>query len=240
MIFHFGTAYRWLTHTGDPQGELVSKVHFMGQRDRTYTGLGCGGSIDFLGVRFKPGGLAAFTRTPVASLLNRMIPATELMGPFVGEWEDQLYEESSDEQRIALLEKLLCTRIINLPSEGPALRRAIDLIRYDPAGAVLDTICRETGWHYKKLERNFAKAVGYMPKQYARIVRLNKAIRQVDAARRTLRKQSATLTSIGYDCGYYDQSHFIKDFIQYVGIVPGQFMPDEQTITGLLIRHQPA
>jgi len=235
MIFHFGTAYRWLIHAEDPKGELVRKVHFMGQRDRAYTGLGCG-SVDFLGVRFKPGGLTAFTRTPVAFLLNMMIPATELMGSLVEEWEERLYGQPSDEQRIALLEDLLFARIGELPSERPVLRRAIDLIRYDPGGAMLDDICKETGWHYKKLERSFAKAVGYMPKQYARIVRFNKAIRQMDVAGS---QKSRSLTSIGYDCGYYDQSHFIKDFIQYVGIAPGKFIPDEQTIAGLLIRHQP-
>src|SRR5450756_1644516 len=77
MIFHLHASYHWLIHPDAPQGELISRVHFMGQRDRIYFGRPSGHS-DMLGVRFKPGGLTAFTPIPISELLNKMIPAEDI------------------------------------------------------------------------------------------------------------------------------------------------------------------
>ncbi|WP_350340143.1 helix-turn-helix domain-containing protein [Paraflavitalea speifideaquila] len=32
-----------------------------------------------------------------------------------------------------------------------------------------------------------------------------------------------SLTDIAYECGYYDQSHFIHDFKEFSGYHPGQY-----------------
>jgi len=48
MIFHLNASYRRLIHPDAPQGELISRLHFMGQRDRIYFGRPSGQS-DMLG-----------------------------------------------------------------------------------------------------------------------------------------------------------------------------------------------
>lgn len=81
------------------------------------------------------------------------------------------------------------------------------------------------------MERAFLKYVGYTPKHYYRIVRFNKALRQMHESKKSL-------TSICYDCDYYDQSHFIKDFRQFTGTTPKHFQTENNTIAGFLINHQ--
>ncbi|HEX9510012.1 MAG TPA: AraC family transcriptional regulator [Puia sp.] len=232
MIFPLGTSYRWLIHPEAPEGDLISRVHFMGQRDRIYFGRPSG-HTDMLGVRFKPGGLAAFTSVPVSGLLNRMIPAEEILGTGIKEWEERLSEGMDDRARIFLLEKLL-SGIIRDQRAGPGmLTAALAIIRDHPDEVSIQAICQQTGWYYKKLERAFKGAIGYTPKQYCRIIRFNKAIRQIS------RDKSSSLTKVGYACGYYDQSHFIRDFYRYAGMAPGSWEPEDQSIADFLIRYQP-
>ena len=53
------------------------------------------------------------------------------------------------------------------------------------------------------------------PKLFARLIRFSKAYR--------LRESFSNLswTSIAYECGYFDQMHFIRDFKEFAGVAPG-------------------
>ena len=262
MIFHLGTSFHWLIHPEAPQGELITRAHFMGQRDRVYFGR-CAGYTDMLGIRWKPGGLAALTVMPLSGFLNKMVPAEVVLGSRISRWEDRLQEEQGEIERVRLLERLL-TGLIEDGNEGTGklgwrsgwggaggqgrrrgsggtggqdgfavLQAAITMIRERPDEFTVQAICQQTGWYYKKLERAFNESVGYTPKQYCRIIRFNKAIRLMNQAK------PLSLTRISHGCGYYDQSHFIKDFHQYAGVAPGSWEAEDQSIADLLIRYQP-
>lgn len=230
LAFTFSSHINWLISPENPRGQRMDRAHFMGQRDRAFS-WNPAGDTHFLGIRFKPGALAAFTRMPISQLLNSLIPAADVFGAVIGEWEDRLYRESTDDGRISLLDRLLPTLLLHDPQTAPLVGSALELIRRHPDETSIQTICRQTGTYYKKLERLFQASVGYSPKQYYRIVRFNKAIRQIDGHR--------PLTAIGYDCGYFDQSHFIREFRRFTGMTPRSFQPGEYTIADLLIRHQP-
>jgi len=48
-----------------------------------------------------------------------------------------------------------------------------------------------------------------------------------------------SLTEICYDCNYFDQSHFIKDFHQFAGTAPASFKKEDNRVASFLIKHQP-
>jgi AraC-like DNA-binding protein len=230
LVFTFDTHVHWLITPENPDGQPMSRAHFLGQRDRAFAWRPVG-PTDLLGIRFKPGALAAFTPVPVSTLLNRLVPAEDILAVAVGEWEDRLCRERTTEGKTSLLDQLLLDLLRRNSAALPVAGSALELIRRHPDETSVQTICRQTGMYYKKLERLFETSVGYSPKQYYRIVRFNKAIR--------LMNRFKPLTSICYDCGYFDQSHFIREFQRFAGMTPGSFKPGEQTIAGLLIRHQP-
>jgi AraC-like DNA-binding protein len=41
-----------------------------------------------------------------------------------------------------------------------------------------------------------------------------------------------TLTGIGYDCNYYDQAHFIREFKAYTGLTPGDYRRQKSKLAG--------
>jgi len=44
-----------------------------------------------------------------------------------------------------------------------------------------------------------------------------------------LANNNDSLTSIAHHCGYFDQSHFIKDFKEFTGTTPSEFHLESST-----------
>lgn len=66
--------------------------------------------------------------------------------------------------------------------------------------------------NYKFVERLFKKHVGLTPKVYCRVIRFNNAF--------GLLNKHYNLTDIAYQCGYFDQNHFIKEIKHFTGLTP--------------------
>ena len=229
MILNFGNPMQFLMPDNLSDGKAVTHAHVMGQRSHIcYTKQN--GDTDLMGVRFKPGGISAFTKLPAADLLNQLIPAEYVLGTTLKDWKDRLREKKNDADRIYLLDQLIIQISKGTTAEWTSCNKAVDTIRKS-SPIFVNVLCNENESYYKKMERTFLKYVGYTPKHYYRIVRFNKALRQMYESKKSL-------TSICYDCGYYDQSHFIKDFRQFTGTTPKHFQTENNTIAAFLINHQ--
>ncbi|WP_421764448.1 helix-turn-helix domain-containing protein [Ekhidna sp.] len=68
-----------------------------------------------------------------------------------------------------------------------------------------------------KLEQHFNKEVGLTPKEYCKIEKINCFIKSY------LNDMDQSLTELTYRCGYYDQSHLIKDFKYFLDTSPKKF-----------------
>jgi AraC-like DNA-binding protein len=71
----------------------------------------------------------------------------------------------------------------------------------------------------RHLRRAFAEHIGIGPKDFARTVRLQRAVR--------LSRTSQDWSRIAAEAGYYDQAHLIADFHELVGVTPGAFAKRE-------------
>ncbi len=67
----------------------------------------------------------------------------------------------------------------------------------------------------QRVRRAFTENVGVSPKEFARTVRLQRAVRMAAT--------SCDWACIAADAGYYDQAHLIADFRRLVGLTPGAF-----------------
>jgi AraC-like DNA-binding protein len=69
----------------------------------------------------------------------------------------------------------------------------------------------------------FLRYTGLTPKLYTKINRFQNSLQLVG-------RKDATLTSIAYDCGYFDQSHFIREFKSFTGITPSVYSPQNSPL----------
>ncbi|MEO1253829.1 MAG: helix-turn-helix domain-containing protein, partial [Bacteroidota bacterium] len=72
-----------------------------------------------------------------------------------------------------------------------------------------------------KLEQHFNREVGLTPKEFCKIEKLNCFINSYKE------DTSQSLTELTYQCGYYDQSHLIKDFKYFLDTSPKKFFLNE-------------
>ena len=68
------------------------------------------------------------------------------------------------------------------------------------------------------------KQIGISPKQLGKVIRLQTALKML------LNHKTETLTQIAYENEYYDQAHFIKDFKEFTGTNPKEFLEDRQNV----------
>lgn len=96
---------------------------------------------------------------------------------------------------------------------------SLEHIRSNPHSKVKD-LSRATGYSSRWIERLFMENMGCTPQEVIRITRFNRFL--------TLLKKDdfSNLTSLVFDCGYYDQSHLIRDFRSFAPKSPSEFKRD--------------
>lgn len=78
-------------------------------------------------------------------------------------------------------------------------------------------IARDIGLSQRRLIQVFTSSVGLTPKRYLRVCRFQRAR---GLAGNTV---SPDWARVALECGYFDQSHLIRDFRQFTGFTPGEF-----------------
>jgi AraC family transcriptional regulator len=79
----------------------------------------------------------------------------------------------------------------------------------------LDEIAKICGVHPVTVSKNFQRYFCSNMSEYIRKIRIEKALTM-------MQKSETNLTEIAYECGFYDQSHFIKNFKEFTGFSPRQ------------------
>lgn len=79
-------------------------------------------------------------------------------------------------------------------------------------------LAAESGYSQRHLNRLFGETVGMNVKTFARLVRVNGAIRAAAAGLRFSRRAGAGGRH------FIDQSHFIHDFSHICGVAPGAYL----------------
>jgi AraC-like DNA-binding protein len=163
--------------------------------------------------KFRAAGAAPFFTQPLHRLFGSMCPLTDLSA------EDSariraIVNAATDDERVGHVEQYLMTRY--RPTEPHAVVSAALRAIAAAAGAIrVRALAQDLGVSQDALEKHFRRIVGATPKQFATIVRLRQAV--------DLSRQSPSLTALALDAGYYDQSHFIRDFRAITGATPGHF-----------------
>jgi AraC-like DNA-binding protein len=77
----------------------------------------------------------------------------------------------------------------------------------------LAALAKQSGLSERYIQKLFLSNIGIGPAAFTSVLRFNKSLQLV-------LNTTQSLTEIAYDCGYYDQAHFIKEFRKFTGITP--------------------
>jgi AraC-like DNA-binding protein len=73
----------------------------------------------------------------------------------------------------------------------------------------------------RHLTRKFSTAIGLSPKQLAKTIRIQTALKAM------LNNEHTSLTDLAYENEYFDQAHFIKEFKEFTGLTPKEFYGED-------------
>lgn len=155
----------------------------------------------------------------VRDLSDATIPVGQILGGHGERLVERLSNVPAWEARFALLDGFFATFAARTVSpEASWLRRQLAATG---GRARVEPLMDETGWSRRLVTERFRRQFGVSPKTYARIVRFRRALALLDAVGR-----DRTLADVAARCGYYDQSHFIRDFAALAGCTPSTFMAE--------------
>ncbi len=97
---------------------------------------------------------------------------------------------------------------------------ALSIIHTNKGNIKIRELCTQLYTSQSPLEKRFRKAVGASPKKYASIVRFKHLLNQYPSA--------TSLTGLGYEAGFYDQAHFIKEFKTFTGLTPENYFSGKE------------
>jgi AraC-like DNA-binding protein len=78
------------------------------------------------------------------------------------------------------------------------------------------------GWSRQHLARRFHDEFGLSPKLAGRVVRFEKACRMLKST-----PSFVSIAQVAASCGYYDQAHLTRDFVELAGCSPGRLLAEE-------------
>ncbi len=166
-------------------------------------------------LRFKPGWSAPFLGVAASELTDRSVPLEDMWGRAAGDLCAELLAAKRRADATNRLAEALARRGVNAveTSSGQLTRRAVRLLE---GGEIrVESVAFRLGVTARHLRRAFAENVGIGPKEFARGVRLKRALH--------LAETSCDWARVAADAGYYDQAHLIADFRQLVGLTPGAY-----------------
>src|SRR5262249_8983602 len=82
----------------------------------------------------------------------------------------------------------------------------------------ITALARRAGWSHKHLIAQFRDHVGARPRRLGRILRFQRAIKRLGLDDR------ARWAALAIDCGYFDQSHMIREFREFAGCTPLEYV----------------
>ena len=208
LIFHYGDLFRRYTDTNS----IIQPRSFLHGQLIRYMEIESTGTIGIFGVRFFPHGLRAFSNIDAHELTGNAVGIVDLWGPDGLLLQQQIIAAPFTECRIRIIETFLLGMLRQHPES--AVGFCVSSIVNSCGLKSIQALSQEINLSRRHLERSFIAAVGLSPKMFARIVRFQHALIRVE------RDQESSLTGIAYSSGFYDQSHFIKDFKEFSGLNP--------------------
>ena len=213
LIFHYKGTFNELISPGSTDKSFFSGVHGQSQKYRRFITTG---DFGIFGVYLHPVAIPQFFSLPSSELSNQMPDLYTLLGNEGSCLEESMMLASDNLHRVKIISAFLETTLSKRFISQPDVFSCINDIIQSKGVTDVDAMANKYFLSTRQFERKFKQFSGFSPKLFSRIVRFQSAINNYG-------NKEMSLTEIAYECGYYDQSHFIHDFREFSGYNPKQY-----------------
>lgn len=188
----------------------------------------CAGFAEFsgghmFGVGITPVGWARLIGGDASRFTDAIVPLETVLGADAAMLDERIAASDGDfDAMVEMLEAYLLTRLERSRAAAPELARIMGLLNNPGIESVEQAAARLAMpvWQFTRLcRRNF----GFAPKRLMRRARFLRTLM-------TLREPSPLPWTERIEESYHDQSHFIRDCHDFLGMAPGQFLARAQPV----------
>lgn len=216
LMVNLGDAFR-VQGANQAEDETCTESWWMGLRS-AYHIVYYPTNVQLYGIHFKPGGASPFLQLPVSALHDQVVPLDALWGHCTSEIQERLHAAPSIQAGLALFERLLLARLCKAHDGLEIVQYAVNEIAQHQGVLSIHALSDQIGISQKHLDHQFKRMVGVSPKELARFYRFARVLRSIDPV------HPVDWTRLAHQSGFYDQSHFNKDFAAFTGSNPTDYL----------------
>ena len=174
------------------------------------------GAIGIFGIKLQPWSLRLLFGLDMSSITDKVVAIQNLKFSNIQPIIDVSIGVTTFENKIKALENIFSDLIKSSTHKIQKGQKATQLI-IDTKGEVsIQEVIDKVGISERSLERYFKSYIGLAPKFYSRIIRFSNIFNLVQ-------NNDFNWSDVTYLAGFYDQSHFIKNFKEFTGEEPSNY-----------------
>jgi len=210
LIFNYGGLYRAKTK------DLwhLQTANLLAGQIKTYFYLENTGKTGSIAVKFKPAALTQFFGLNMSHYVDQITDLNTFGNEQLVSLQNKILPYQGDQESSRILDDYFIS-LLPEAATNP-LQNVLDLIFSKNGALSVHEMTVAGGSSERQLERLFKKYVGLSPKYYARIIRFNYIFQLI-------KSENTSWADVVYQSGYYDQSHFIRDFKAFTGEDPSSY-----------------
>ncbi len=173
------------------------------------------GSFGLIIVYFQPGILYEILKIPLNQFTNIVVNLCKFHSTGLRKVQKAILRANENDQRKEIIEDFLIAKGLKDRDQIQARSSYLHFMIEQNIGRItVNDLSNHLHITERHLCRLFHKYFGMSPKNYIKLVRFENTLISIK------NNPSIKLTELSYEMGYYDQSHFIKDFTKISGVKP--------------------
>lgn len=217
MVINFREERLWVFGRNKADSDDGFKGGIMCGPHSEYFVIDSAANEEVIGVNFKPGGIFPFLDIPSDELQNTLAPLDALWNSRAVELRDQLLNARTNQERFSRLERFLLRQAFRPLALDPRVTYSLSVIQRGSTPQTVAALADDVGSSKRRFIELFRTITGLTPKQYIRVQRLQEVLWSIDGG------ELRSWADIAFSCGYYDQSHFYRDFHAMTSMLPGEY-----------------
>jgi AraC-like DNA-binding protein len=161
---------------------------------------------------------------PAGELASMDVAAQEILGPLATQVSERIQAAGTWSARFAVLDQLLGDALHVERTVPDEVARAWSLLLLSNGTVPICDVARDVGWSQRHLSNQFTREIGLRPKMAARVIRFHRARRVLQ---RNVGGGRPNIAGVAAECGYFDQAHLIRDWQQFTGLSPTNWIAHE-------------
>ncbi|MEQ9378176.1 MAG: helix-turn-helix transcriptional regulator [Imperialibacter sp.] len=178
--------------------------------------------VTVFGIRFFPDGLRNVFGVAPAEFLGTYEDSNDVLGNSMRDFCEQVRDAGSPSGRVELANSFILSQVETHRIDWDYTHLAMQLIRKCQGTAEYQSLIDQVPISVRQLQREFKALYGITVVDYMRISRMN-------AIHNYMLSKNRSLTELSHDLQFTDQSHFNREFKNFVGVAPTKFARNRES-----------